>query len=449
MENTIKQKTVLIVGAGQGGLKLLEIFVNDPNYEVVGVVDKKRNRATIEKLRKLGIPFSLDLSTALSNFTPDLVINVTGDNELQKSLLEKLTDKMELIGGDTSRLIWDLISARDINKQLKTQINQQEFIDRDDGEFIVGNNPVMKEISQLVEKVAPTPTPVLIRGETGTGKEVIAREIHRKSHLAEKALVIINCTALTSTLVESELFGHKKGAFTGAATDKPGLLENADGGTVFMDEIGDMELEVQAKLLRFLQTGEVRRVGETKSKIIGVRVIAATNRNIEKAIQDGDFRGDLFYRFNTFTITLPPLNRRTEDIELFAYHFLDEAKAKVNKQVTQIDPEVISLLQSYSWPGNLRELKNVIERAVVLTVGPELTPNSLPLQVTSEKNLPITTESLIDNRNKYSDNYERQLLIYYLKNNNGNIRSAAKEAKTSRRTFHRLIEKHNISPKKL
>jgi len=445
----IKQKTVLIVGAGQGGLKLLDIFAKDPNHSVVGVVDKKRKSPAIEKCGELGIPFSIDLSTALSNFSPDLVINVTGDDDLQQSLKEKLPEKTELIGGDTSRLIWALISTRDMNEQLKTQINQHELIKKSENKFVVGNNPVMKEIDQLVEKVAPTPTPVLIRGETGTGKEVIAREIHRKSHLSHKAFVIINCTALTSSLVESELFGHKKGAFTGAMVDKPGLLEDADGGTVFLDEIGDMELEVQAKLLRFLQTGEVRRVGATKSKIIGVRVIAATNRNIEKAIQEGDFRGDLFYRFNTFTITLPPLNRRTEDIELFAFLFLEEARAKVNKHVSKIDPEALSILQSYSWPGNLRELKNVIERAVILTVDDELTPNSLPLQVTSERHLPNRSESLIDNRNRYSNNHERRLLIFYLKNNNGNIRAAAKEAKISRRTFHRLIEKHNISPKKL
>lgn len=449
MEKTKRHKTVLIVGAGQGGLKLLDIFANDPNHKVVGVIDKKRKSSAIEKCRELGIPFSVDLNTALINFSPDMVINVTGNDDLQKTLKQNLPWKTELIGGDTSRLIWDLISARDMNEQLKNQINQRELITRNKNEFIVGNNSAMKEIAQLVEKVAPTPTSVLIRGETGTGKEIIAQEIHRKSHLADKAFVVINCTALTSTLVESELFGHKKGAFTGAIVDKPGLLENADGGTVFLDEIGDMVLEVQAKLLRFLQTGEVRRVGDTKSKIIGVRVIAATNRNIEKAIQEGNFRGDLFYRFNTFTITLPPLNRRIEDIKLFSYHFLKEARAKVNKQVSEINPEALSILQSYSWPGNLRELKNVIERAVVLTVDSEITPDSLPLQVTSEKKFPDKKESLIENRNQYSNNYERQLLIFYLKNNNGNIKAAAKEAKTSRRTFHRLIDKHNILPKKL
>jgi transcriptional regulator with PAS, ATPase and Fis domain len=441
---TNKSKTVLIAGAGEGGLKLLDIFTNDPNYTVVGMVDRKRIKLAIEKCAKLKIPFSIDLRTAILNFSPNLIINVTGDKDLQIELDEKLPDNTELIGGDSARLVWDLVSVKQQNEILKTRI---EIGDKSADKFIVGSNPSMKEIAHLVDKVAPTPTSVLVRGETGTGKEVVARSIHRNSHLSRKPFVIINCTALTPSLVESELFGHKKGAFTGAGEDKKGLLERADGGTVFLDEIGDMELEVQAKFLRFLQTGEIRRVGATKSKIIGVRVIAATNRDIETAIQKGQFRGDLFYRFNTFTITIPPLKRRLEDIELFAAHFLKDAVAKVNKQVNQIHPDAVSVLQSYSWPGNLRELKNVIERAVVLCTGSEIMAEALPLNVVSKPPLPKSTESLIQNRNRHLNNYERQLLIYYLKNNKGNIQASAKEAKISRRTFHRLIKKHKIPPK--
>jgi len=440
------KKRVLIIGGGEGGINLLGLFHNEPNYDVIGVVDKNMNAAIRENASKLEIPFSTDYNTLILNFNPSIIINVTGDQRLQVELESNVSKMVDVIGGDSARLVWDLISAKRQNEILQSQL---EIGDKSADEFIVGSNSSMIEISQLIKKVAPTPTSVLIRGETGTGKEVVARAIHRNSRLINKPFVIINCTALTPSLVESELFGHKKGAFTGAGSDKIGLLEKADDGTVFLDEIGDMELEVQAKLLRFLQTGEIRRVGAVKSKIVNVRVIAATNRDIESAIQKGEFRGDLFYRFNTFTITIPPLKQRVEDIELFANYFLKEAVAKVNIQVDSISSDAITVLQTYSWPGNLRELKNVIERSVVLSSGSEISAEALPLQVTTNPQISSGSKSLIENRNAIADEYEKKLLIYYLKNNNGNVVASAKDAKISRRTFHRLLEKYSIAPKNM
>jgi transcriptional regulator with GAF, ATPase, and Fis domain len=315
---------------------------------------------------------------------------------------------------------------------------------RGENEFIIGNNPKMKEISELIAKVAPTPTTVLIRGESGTGKELVARAIHRHSALSSQPLVTLNCTALSPTLLESELFGYKRGAFTGAYADRKGLFEKADGGTMFLDEVGDMSLETQAKLLRTLQTGEIRAVGDMRTKKVSVRIIGATNQDLEKVIREGAFREDLYYRINTFTITLPPLRERIEDIPFLAEFFLQRARAKVNKKVDAISPQALILLRNYSWPGNLRELENIIERAVVLASSSVIEAEHLPLHVQDVLAFkpqlgfkPIKSQAL--------QRFERQALASYLVEANGNISRAAMLAKISRRTFHRLMAKHKLS----
>jgi transcriptional regulator with GAF, ATPase, and Fis domain len=225
------------------------------------------------------------------------------------------------------------------------------------GGRMVGKSPGIRAVAELIERVAPTPTTVLLLGETGVGKDLAARSIHQTSPLRHKPFVPVNCTAFTANLMESELFGYRKGAFTGAECDRPGLLEEADGGTLFLDEIGDMSRELQAKLLRFLQTGEVRRVGDTVTRTVRVRVIAATNRDLDGAVESDAFRRDLFYRFNAFTITLPPLRERAEDLPYLAYHFVTKAEAKLNKKIAGIDEDALGLMQAYRWPGNVRELE--------------------------------------------------------------------------------------------
>jgi DNA-binding NtrC family response regulator len=286
---------------------------------------------------------------------------------------------------------------------------------------------------------------VLIRGESGTGKELVARAIHRSSRLRDKPLVTVNCTALTPTLMESELFGHKRGAFTGAVADKAGLFEKADGGTIFLDEVGDMPVQMQGKLLRVLQAGESKPVGDVVTRRVRVRVIAATNRDLEKALVAGEFRQDLFYRFNTFTIALPALRERAEDIPVLAYHFLRKAEAKVNKKVDRIAPEAIEAMKRYSWPGNLRELENSIERAVVLAAGHQVEISHLPFsQEESGAMRILVEEGFLRGKERVVSLFEREALARFLAECRGNISAAAKRAGITRRNFHRLLSKHSI-----
>ncbi len=255
----------------------------------------------------------------------------------------------------------------------------------------------------------------------------------------------LNCTALSPSLLESELFGYKRGAFTGAFADRKGLFEKAHGGTMLLDEVGDMSLETQAKLLRTLQTGEIRAVGDVHTKTVSVRIIAATNRDVEKAIRERAFREDLFYRINTFTINLPPLRERLEDIPFLAECFLQRARAKVNKRVESVSPKALDLLRSYSWPGNLRELENIIERAVVLTSSQMIEPEHLPLHVQKDVSADKTKLGFKPGKSKVIEQFERQAIEGYLLRADGNISQAAALAHISRRTFHRLLAKYKLA----
>jgi transcriptional regulator with GAF, ATPase, and Fis domain len=231
---------------------------------------------------------------------------------------------------------------------------------------IVGSSGALQKVLSLVSKVAPTDATVLVTGETGTGKELVARAIHRRSHRSSRAFVCVNCAAVPRDLIASELFGHEKGSFTGALQRRLGRFELAEGGTIFLDEVGELPLETQIALLRVLQEHEFERVGGTRSIRTNVRVIAATNRNLQVAIQAGTFRSDLFYRLNVFPIDMPPLRERREDIPVLVEYFVDHCARKVGKNIQGITKESLDLLRSYPWPGNIRELQNVIERSVIM-----------------------------------------------------------------------------------
>jgi len=239
----------------------------------------------------------------------------------------------------------------------------------------------MKEIHALVGQIGWSEAPVLIQGETGTGKEVIARELHAQSPRGNKPFLKLNCAALPSELVESELFGYERGAFTGAAARKEGRIERAQGGTLFLDEIGELSLAVQVKLLRFLQEGEIERLGGTSTVKVDSRVVAATNRDLASAVQSGKFREDLYYRLNVIQVILPPLRERVEDVPLLADHFVGKYAAKNGKQFSGITPSAMEALEAYPWPGNVRELEHAIERAVVLSSGSEIDIDALPQPV--------------------------------------------------------------------
>ncbi len=315
---------------------------------------------------------------------------------------------------------------------------------------IVGDDPGIQEVLELIRQVGPTPTTVLIRGETGTGKELTARAIQRLSLRNDKPLVTVNCTTITDSLLESELFGHKKGSFTGAVADKKGLFEAADGGTIFMDEIGDITPKLQAELLRLLDLGEVRPVGGTKAKKVDVRLIAATNRDLELGIREGWFREDLYYRLNVFNIVLPPLRERLDSIPLLAQHFLEKARKKLNKNIVGIEERAVKAMQQYGWPGNIREMQNIIERSSVLAKDGIIRLENLPTIFAS------TYERCVDNevgRRRVSFKAERELhvsrtekniIARYLEETGGNVAKAARLANIPRRSFYRLLGKYGI-----
>ncbi|BDV44832.1 sigma-54-dependent Fis family transcriptional regulator [Geotalea uraniireducens] len=323
-------------------------------------------------------------------------------------------------------------------------------IEREYGdEFIVGNDRKTLEVLDLIKQVGPTPTTVLIRGESGTGKELTARAIHRYSKRNDKPLVTVNCTTITDSLLESELFGHKRGAFTGAIAEKKGLFEAADGGTIFLDEIGDITPKLQAELLRVLDTGDVRPVGGTAARKVDVRLIAATNRNLEEGVKEGWFREDLYYRLNVFTITMPPLRNRVESIPILVHHFLDKASTKLNKRIVGIEDRAIKALMRYPWPGNIREMHNIIERASVLTHDDIIRLENLPIAFAEnyEEGAPTALDlrnSFRAERERHVGKLEKKLVQRFLTEANGNVTRAAKLANIPRRTFYRLLDKYRL-----
>ena len=261
-------------------------------------------------------------------------------------------------------------------------------------ERIIGNSPALEAVLEQVERVSPTDSTVLIQGETGTGKELIAHAIHNLSSRSGRAFVRVNCAAIPLDLLESELFGHEKGAFTGAIAQKVGRFELADKGTLFLDEVGDIPAALQPKLLRVLQEQEFERLGSTRTHKVDVRLVAATHRNLDDMVTRGDFRSDLYYRLNVFPVLLPPLRARREDIQGLVMHFVEKFGRRIGKQVEHIPQTTMSALTFYEWPGNIRELQNLIERAVILSDG--VLPNPLPTSGTPSITIPQVTGSLKD-----------------------------------------------------
>ena len=289
-------------------------------------------------------------------------------------------------GDDNNRILPLLYRALDRVKYNKeNEVSQETTSTKLERKLLLGKSPIFEQALQLAQKVAPTNATVLLTGETGTGKEVFATAIHQSSMRKDKNFIAINCSAFSKDLLESELFGHKAGAFTGAMKDKKGLFEEAHLGTIFLDEIGEMALDLQAKLLRVLESGEFIKIGETKPTKVDIRIIAATNRNLEKEIASGTFREDLFYRISVFHIELPSLRERVSDIELIVNQFIKHFNQYYQKNIKSIDNDVLLFLKKYSWPGNIRELKNMIERAIILSENEELSANDFPLYIqTSE-----------------------------------------------------------------
>lgn len=341
--------------------------------------------------------------------------------------------------GAEEGLNFALEQLKELKERLESENKylQQEIKLEHNFEEIISQSKVFRKILSQLEQVAVTDATVLILGESGTGKELVARAVHNVSNRKDRTLVKLNCAALPASLIESELFGHEKGAFTGALSKKLGRFELADGGTIFLDEIGEMPLELQPKLLRVIQEGEFERLGDTVTRKVDVRIIAATNRNIEEEVELGKFREDLYYRLNVFPLMIPPLRERIEDIPLLAGHFLRKYTAAFGKSIDSINKPSLDALSTYSWPGNVRELENVVERAVITNTGRKLDlRDSIPRKKVSKKEGLVTLEE-----------NERRLIIRTLEKTNWRVsgeRGAAKLLGIKRTTLEARMKKLNI-----
>jgi len=350
-------------------------------------------------------------------------------------------DEMKLV-------IQNALEKRRLQKE--NLILKQVVRDRYQFDNIIGQSPKMLELYELLEKVAPTKTNILITGESGTGKELVAKAIHYNSPRREKPFVTLNCGAIPEPLIESELFGHMKGAFTDAITTKKGLFEVADEGTIFLDEISELPLMMQVKLLRVLQDREFKRVGGTEDIRVDVRIISATNKDLEEAVREKQFREDLFYRLNVIQIKLPSLRERKEDIPLLVNHFIKRYSEELGKQITQVSPEALRILMQYDYPGNVRELQNIIERSVALETSQELTAQNLKSYLDDQfpmkkKALDLEIPSEGVDLEKIVEDVERTLLLKALDRSRGIKKKAAELLHINFRSMRYRLEKYGLN----
>lgn len=415
---------------GSGGFKVLE----DQSFDVV-ITDLK-----MDKLDGMGI-----LKKA-QTVDPDLpVIMLTGHGSydsvvqaMKMGAYHYLTKPYQL---DEVREIvknaFELVTLKRENKKLKSHLAEEHI-----GPQIITQDPVTLRLLDTMKQIAPSDCSVIITGESGTGKELAARFIHANSQRSSKPFVAINCGALQEELLSNELFGHEKGAYTGANSTHQGLIETAESGTLFLDEIAEMSLNMQIKLLRVLQENEVQRLGGTQTYAINVRFLAATNRDLELEIAEGRFRQDLYYRLNVIQIHLPPLSERINDIPLLAYHFLKKHCLNMNKEIDDFIPEVMDILSQYGFPGNIRELENLIERAIVLSTEKKITLAQLPPSLTDH-----SVSVMRFDKNKLPTLYEQEIkyIEWVLNKCGGNRTKAAGILGIDRVSLWRKIKKHDIN----
>ena len=398
-----------------------------------------------------GLDFYQEL-IAREEFIPTVVI--TAHSSIQSAI-----DAMKLGVDDYIAKPFDikelsiLIASMFERYQLKNQLNyyRRKLKDNDGFDFFVSELPFVKNLQQMALKIAEVPvSTVLIEGATGTGKEMMARYIHNNSAQADQPFVEINCASLPETLLESELFGYEAGAFTDAKKRKTGLIELADGGTLFLDEIGEMSLALQAKLLRFLENHTFKRLGGVKDLKVELRVIAATNRDMEDLVKARQFREDLFFRLNIFRIKLPSLQQRKNETLLLAQFFLEKLNKRMSRKVKFISPECKKVIMEYEWPGNIRELHNILERAIILSTGDTIEPIQLPVEMKNKDSIPVartSTLSDIGDRSlkEYLNDLEGMLLKQALELGEGNQVKAASLLGEPRHIIRYLLKKHNIT----
>lgn len=437
--------------------------LRDEGYQVIPAVN---GRSALELVASeevdlalldlnLGSENGIDVLKSMKEIDPDLlVIVITGYGSVETAVeslkLGAFHYMKKPFKADALRLIVKLaLQTNSLKREVRAiRKGELEFFEKVP---MVGVSSALKEIMRQAREVARhSDATVLITGESGTGKELISKSIHHLSERREAPFVEINCASIPVNLLESELFGHEKGAFTDAGSRKSGLFETANKGTIFLDEVGEMEPAMQAKLLRVLENRTIRRIGGTKSIEVDVRVIAATNRNLKEAIQSGAFREDLYYRLNVFPIHIPPLRERREDIPALVKFFLEIYSRKFSRNFSMIDPGALEVLAGYRWPGNIRELKNAIERICIMHSGPSLLPEHLPAEVAQNAHSGDGSDVVIPELGEVGleealDRIEHALVVAALRKSGGNVLQAANILKVPRGTLRYKMEKHGIS----
>lgn len=389
----------------------------------------------------------MDLLNYSRKRRPDIpIIMISGQGDIEAAVtamkngafdfISKPIDETQLIP-----LVRRAISESGYNRQIVSDFFEERE-DFDPG--FIGQTPAVEEIFHTISKIAPTDSTVLITGETGVGKELIARSIHLGSPRKGAPFIKVHCAAIPETLVESELFGFEKGAFTGAISPKPGRFELADSGTLFLDEVGEIPLQVQVKLLAALQDRAFERVGGVKTRKIDIRIVAATNRDLHTMVDEGSFRPDLFYRLNVVPIVIPPLRERKDDIALQVEHFLKRFSSRYSKKIDTMPEEIMAAFIAYDWPGNTRELENVVERLVLLSEGNTLDPGNLPPEISNRKNTVSSGRDFRDQVEGATSATEKRLVIWALKNAEGNRTRAAELLGISRRTLYKKMKDYEL-----
>ena len=410
---------------------LRQVEVNAPNVVLCDVRLPDGNGVDlIEKIKKNSPLSEIIMLTAHGNIAD-------GVQAIKNGAFDYITK------GDDNNKIIPLISRAMEKAQMNNRLKQLEEQVGNKYSFnsILGNSKQIKEAISLAKKVAATDIPVLLTGETGTGKEVFAQAIHVAGTRKNKSFVAVNCSAFSKELLASEMFGHKAGSFTGATKDKKGLFEEANHGTIFLDEIGEMEFELQAKLLRILETGEFLKIGDTKPTKVNVRIIAATNRNLQKEIEENRFREDLFYRLSVFQIHLPALRERVEDVKVLADYFIDTYATKLVRRVHHVSPEYLDALTRHIWRGNIRELRNVIERSLIVCSDESLTLEDLPVEILNDQLDESATRSSSDLE---MSTMERRHICRVLQFTKGNKTETARLLKIGLTTLYRKIEEYGL-----
>ncbi|HVO50706.1 MAG TPA: sigma-54 dependent transcriptional regulator [Thermoanaerobaculia bacterium] len=451
--------TLLVVDDEKHQRESLTVILEDEGYRVAAAADGREALAKAAEIRPevvltdlkmpglTGMDVVKSLSSSADNPLPPKVILVTAHGSVERAREAHHLGAFDYMSKPVvaDELLFRVERALEAFRLAEKTLRLERRLKSDGLEAIVGESAAMRDLFRLVEKIAPTNSTVLIHGESGTGKELVARAVHSRSNRSARPFLALNCAAIPENLLESELFGHERGSFTGADSRKIGLFEAASGSTLFLDEIGDLTLPLQGKILRALQEKEVKRVGGNETIPVDVRVVAATNRDLTAMMKAGQFREDLFYRLNVIPVELPPLRERSSDVRALVLRFLEKANASHGTSVTSVSPEAMELLARHGWPGNVRQLESVVERAVLLCEGNIVTPADLPSEVrlnTAPAARPYGFDIPADGID--IEEFERQLIVQAMEKSGWVIAKAARLLGLTYRTLQYRLEKFGL-----